>query len=81
DPFDVVFDMGNDQPVKKVLFDRPKIEVSNAIKEELSTFHDAIVNDTRPIVSLEDGYKALDVAQKIMDELNQSASIYTENNI
>lgn len=81
DPFDVVFDMGNDQPVKKVLFDRPKIEASNAIKEELSTFHDAIVNDTRPIVSLEDGYKALDVAQKIMNELNQSASIYAENNI
>lgn len=81
DPFDVVFDMGNGQPVKKVLFDRPEIEPINAIKEELSTFYDAIVNDTTPIVSLDDGYRALDVAQQIMDKLKLSASIYSESNI
>lgn len=81
DPFDVVFDMGNGQPVKKVLFDRPEIEPVNAIKEELSTFYDSIVNDTTPIVSLDDGYRALDVAQKIMDKLKLSASIYSEHNI
>lgn len=81
DPFDVVFDMGNGQPVKKVLFDRPEIEAVNAIKEELSTFYDAIINDTTPIVSLEDGFKALDVAQQIMDKLKLSASIYSESNI
>lgn len=81
DPFDIVFDMGNGQPVKKVLFDRPEIEPVNAIKEELSTFYDAIVNDTTPIVSLDDGYRALDVAQQIMDKLKLSASIYSESNI
>lgn len=81
DPFDIVFDMGNGQPVKKVLFDRPEIEPVNAIKEELSTFYDAIVNDRTPIVSLDDGYRALDVAQQIMDKLKLSASIYSESNI
>lgn len=81
DPFDVVFDMGNGKPVKKVYFDRPNIEPTNAIKEELSTFYDAIVNDTTPIVSLDDGYRALDVAQQIMTKLKMSASIYSESNI
>lgn len=81
DPFDVVFDMGNGKPVKKVYFDRPNIEPTNAIKEELSTFYDSIVNDTTPIVSLDDGYRALDVAQQIMTKLKMSASIYSESNI
>lgn len=81
DPFDVVFEMGNGKPVKKVYFDRPNIEPTNAIKEELSTFYDAIVNDTTPIVSLDDGYRALDVAQQIMTKLKMSASIYSESNI
>ena len=69
DPFDIVFDMGEGKPVKKVLFDKPDIGDVNAIKEELSTFHDAIANDTTPIVPIEDGYHALDVAQKILDKL------------
>ena len=73
-PFDVVFDMGSDKPVKKVLFDKPDIEDVNAIKEELSTFGDAISNDTTPIVSIEDGYNALDVAQKIVEKLKSSSA-------
>jgi len=73
-PFDVVFDMGKGKPVKKVLFDKPDIEDVNAIKEELSTFADAINTDTTPIVSIEDGYNALDVAQKIVDKLKSASS-------
>ncbi|MDX2361461.1 MAG: Gfo/Idh/MocA family oxidoreductase [Crocinitomicaceae bacterium] len=72
DPFDIVFDMGEGKPVKKVLFDKPDIDDVNAIKEELSTFHDAIVNDTTPIVPIEDGYHALDIAQKILDKLKSA---------
>ena len=75
DPFDMVFDLGEGKPVKKILFDKPDIEPINAIKEELSTFHDAIVNDTNPIVPIEDGYHALEVAQQIVDKLKSSASL------
>ena len=78
-PFDVVFDLGEGKPTKKVLFDKPDIEDVNAIKEELSTFCDAIVNDTTPIVSIEDGYNALDVAQKIMDSLKSASSQVLHN--
>ncbi|MBL1280243.1 MAG: Gfo/Idh/MocA family oxidoreductase [Fluviicola sp.] len=78
-PFDVVFDMGEGKPVKKVLFDKPDIEDSNAIKEELSTFGDAIVNDTTPIVSIEDGYNALDIAQRIVDQLKTASGQVLHN--
>ena len=79
-PFDVVFDMGKGKPIKKVLFDKPDIEDVNAIKEELSAFNDAIVNDTTPIVSIEDGYNALDIAQKIVDKLKSSTTPIIDNN-
>jgi predicted dehydrogenase len=79
DPFDMVFDLGEGKPTKRILFDKPDIEPVNAIKEELSTFHDAIVNDTVPIVPLEDGYLALEVAQKIVDKLRSSNSVLLDN--
>ena len=43
--------------------------MTNAIKEELQTFHRSIVNDTTPIVPLEDGYNALKIANEILDKL------------
>lgn len=80
DPFDVVFNLGEGKPSKKILFDKPEITAGNAIQEELSTFADAIENDTVPIVSLEDGYRALDVAQQIMDKLTASSARLMHNN-
>lgn len=79
DPFDMVLELGNGKPSKKILFDKPDIEDANAIKEELSTFADAIVNDTTPIVSIEDGRMALEVAQQIVDKLKSSASFVGDN--
>jgi predicted dehydrogenase len=78
-PFDIVFDLGEGKPIKKVYFDKPEIGEVNAIKEELRTFHTAIVTDTVPIVSLEDGYTALDVAQKILDKLKLTPSALVDN--
>ncbi|OFZ07159.1 MAG: oxidoreductase [Bacteroidetes bacterium RIFCSPHIGHO2_02_FULL_44_7] len=80
DPFDLVFDMGNGKAPKKILFDKPEIPSSNAILEELSSFADAIINDTVPVVPLEDGYRALDVAQRIMDKLVASSNQVLNNN-
>ena len=78
-PFDMVFDMGEGKPVKKIIFDNSDIEPVNAIKEELSTFYQAIVNDTEPVVPIEDGYLALDIAQKIVAKL-KSSSLQTLSN-
>ncbi len=52
---------------KQIYFENPKIENSNAILEELESFADAIENQTTPIVSLENGTKALEVANIIID--------------
>ena len=79
-PLDIVFDMGEGKPVKKIYFDKPDIGEINAIKEELNSFHDSIANDTTPLVSLEDGFRALDVAQQILDKLKSTTSILVDNN-
>lgn len=79
DPYDIVFDLGNGKPTKKILFDKPEIEDVNAIKEELFTFHNAIVTDTQPVVPLEDGLRALDVAQQILDKLKSASSFIFDN--
>ncbi len=73
-PFDVVFDMGNGKPIKKIYFDKPQLEETNAIKEELRTFGESIVNGTTPVVTLEDGYRALDVAHQILEKIHVSSS-------
>ncbi|WP_194852682.1 Gfo/Idh/MocA family protein [Nonlabens antarcticus] len=63
--FDMI--LQNAEGIKKqIYFDNPDIAESNAILAELETFADAIENDTRPIVNLEDGTAALDVALKII---------------
>lgn len=78
-PFDIVFDMGNGKPVKKIYFDKPQLDETNAIKEELRTFAEAINQNTTPIVSLEDGYQALDVAHQILDKLKSSMALVTSS--
>ncbi len=69
DPLSVTIDLGKGKGQKQIYFDSPKPQAVNAIKKELETFYEAIVNDTTPIVSIDDGYKALDVAYKIINKL------------
>jgi predicted dehydrogenase len=65
--FDMI--LQNAEGIKKqIYFDNPDVVDNNAILDELETFADAIENDTRPIVNLEDGTAALDVALKIIKE-------------
>ncbi len=64
--FDLI--LQNAEGVKKqIYYDNPEIVANNAILDELETFHDAIVNNTTPIVTLEDGTKALRLAYQIID--------------
>lgn len=79
DPFDIVLDIGDGKTKKKIEIFKPEISTSNAIKEELQTFAQAIQNNTRPIVSLEDGSYALEVALQIMEKLKSNANLIKEN--
>ncbi len=67
DPFDVTLDLGENKGKMKIGFDKPSISPTNAIKEELSTFTNSIINDTETVVTIEDGANALDVAYRILE--------------
>lgn len=73
-PFDLILPMGEGKKDKKIRFTKPEIGETNAIKEELNSFANAIINDAQPVVSLEDGTNALLVAQQIMEKLADSAA-------
>lgn len=51
---------------KQIYFENPPIEDSNAILDELETFAQAINNQKEPIVSLENGTAALDMAYQVI---------------
>lgn len=66
-PDDFAMILQNAEGVKKqIYFDNPKVGDQNAILEELETFADAILNNTTPIVSLEEGAAALKVANQVI---------------
>ena len=69
DPFAMTIDLGEGKGSKQIYFENPKIQESNAIKEELTSFAEAILNDKVPLVSIHDGYEALVIAHQIADKL------------
>jgi len=67
--FDMI--LQNAEGIKKqIYFDNPQVSNNNAILDELETFAHAINTDTKPIVTLEDGTKALRVANQIINCFN-----------
>lgn len=74
-PYDIMVDMGAGKNKKLIFFDNPAVEPSNAIKEELTSFALAIKNDSVPLVSLSDGYAALDVAYQIIEKMQGTSGI------
>lgn len=54
---------------RRIFFETPLVEQSNAIKDELASLADAINNNTNTIVTLEDGKNALLVAEEIVSLL------------
>ncbi len=74
DPLAVIIDLGAGKGSKQIYFENPEILSTNAIKMELSTFADSIIGNSTPLVPAEDGYKALDVAYKIIDKMNATSN-------
>ena len=69
DPLAVTIDLGAEKGTKQIYFENPRVEESNAIKEELESFADCINRDETPQVTIEDGYNALQIAHQIADKL------------
>jgi predicted dehydrogenase len=60
---------------KMIAVASPKIEDANAIKLELQSFADAIINDTPTVVTEVDGYLAMDVAHQILAKIGHVAVV------
>ena len=74
DPYAMIMDLG-DKGKRQIIFNKPDVIENNAIKDELKSFGDSIINDETPKVTLEDGYNALEVATHIVEKLKLTPGI------
>ncbi len=66
------FDIETPSGKKTIAMANPVIPEVNAIKEELIAFKNAILNNSKPIVSEIDGLMAMDVAHQILDKIGNN---------
>jgi len=69
DPLAMIIDLGGKRGRKQISIEKPEIRNLNAIMTELESFYTAIVNNTTPPVTINDGYEALKVAYEILDKM------------
>ncbi len=74
DPFAMIIDLGGKRGRKQITIEKPEIISLNAIKTELESFYQAIVNNTSPSVTINDGYEALNVAYQILGKMQELPS-------
>ena len=70
-PFVTNIEVDTDGNKKSVRLHKPRVKKLNAIKEELVSFAKAIKNNSLPLVTLNDGCKAIRVAHTVMDKINE----------
>lgn len=58
---------------KTIAVSQPSTPEVNAIKMELEAFRNAILNNTKTIVSDVDGYRAMEVAHQILQKINNNS--------
>jgi predicted dehydrogenase len=66
------FDIETPQGIRTLAIDNPEIEENNAIKTELTSFRDSILNNTTTAVSEIDGFIAMEVAHQILRKIENS---------
>lgn len=74
DPFALILELGADKGKKQLFFKKPEITPINAIQTELEAFSNAIVTNTEPPVTIEDGCKALEIAYRILEASSANIS-------
>jgi predicted dehydrogenase len=58
-------------PIPGVTLNRPRVESEEPLRAELRSFVDAVRNRTQPVVTLEDGHRALSVALNILSAIEE----------
>jgi predicted dehydrogenase len=67
----MVGELGSGDRKRRVLYEQPEVKEVNALKHEIGLFVRSVVEGRPPIVSGEDGRRALEVANIIMEKINQ----------
>ena len=71
--FDLLLPTAEGQ-LKQIYFESPAVTLTNAIEEEHTNFAAAINNQQSPLVTFEDGRRALSIAQEIINQLEEKTS-------
>ena len=56
---------------RKIVYEQPQIPDVNALRCELESFIDAVMNNREPVVTAEEATRALQVAHEIMEKIHQ----------
>ncbi|MCW8848697.1 MAG: gfo/Idh/MocA family oxidoreductase, partial [Melioribacteraceae bacterium] len=65
-------EIGVGENKKSVIYEQPEIKEVNALKHELQLFVDAVLDDKQPVVSGQDGLRALKIAEIILKKIEES---------
>ena len=72
-PYSLTLDLADGEE-RQITMERPEVHPSNAILTELESFHDSIIHNTTPVVSIQDGVRVLNLAYDILRAVD--ASLY-----
>lgn len=70
-PTDQFFELETTQGAKLIHVEMPETKEVNAIKMELESFANSIKKNIKPVVDVSDGLRALEVAHKIIEEIER----------
>ncbi len=70
--FSPLLEMGVGDKKKKIIFEKPKKIELNSLKHEIDLFIDCILNEEEPVVTGEDGMRALEVADIVIRKIEES---------
>lgn len=72
-PFVSFGEIGIGDKKKRVVFEQPEVMEVNALKYEIELFVKSVQNNTPPVVTGEDGLKALKVADMVLRKIEESS--------
>ncbi len=64
-------ELGSGKNKRKIVYEQPEVKEVNALQYELDLFLQCVRTGTRPVVSGDDGKRALEVAENIMRKIDQ----------
>jgi hypothetical protein len=59
----------------KIAYEKPVVDITNAMKYEEELFFNSILNNQEPEVTLHDGKVALEIAGKIVKKIEENWSL------